>query len=345
VQEAITNVENWIKENNQAGIKMDSVFLSHLEKGIELKKSNWIPETIQNTYLKEFEIPQIVLFDLLTNKFPLVTACQQIAEKAFLKAASGKREICILDIGIGRGFQMMRLLDVLQNVDSIQKVTLIGVEISTDAFNFTLSQLNERKNKYKFELNHHLINSPVELIAYDIIKAEIPAHCECLMVNASLTLHHIQQKESRLNLFNIIKQLNPQLMILIEPDADTMNDDYAQRLLNAAKHFSALYNYVNTLDVMNEAEANHLKSFFANDFFDPIVLPDSHRFERLQTSTQWIDLMSSVGLKPMHLDPNVYSVYIPNIDCAIMEEGYFNLSYCGIPLISVIAIENEENNF
>ncbi len=340
MQEAITNVENWIKENNQAGIKIDAVFLSHLEKGIELKKSNWIPETIQNTYLKEFEIPQIVLFDLLTNKFPLVTTCQQIAEKAFLKAASGKREICILDIGIGRGFQMMRLLDTLQNIDSIEKVNLIGVEISTDAFNFTLSQLNERKNNYKFELNFHLINSPVELITYDIIKAQIPAHCDFLMVNASLTLHHIQHKESRLNLFSIIKQLNPQLMILIEPDADTMNEDYGQRLLNAAKHFSALYNYVNTLDGMNEAEANHLKSFFANDFFDPIVLPDSHRFERLQTSPQWIDLMSSVGLKPMHLDPNEYSVYIPNIDCAIMKEGYFNLSYSGTPLISVIAIEN-----
>ena len=56
MQQAFINLENWIKENNQAGIKMDSVFLSHLEKGIQLKKSNWIPETIQNTYLKEFEI-------------------------------------------------------------------------------------------------------------------------------------------------------------------------------------------------------------------------------------------------------------------------------------------------
>jgi len=340
VQQAIKNVENWIKENNQAGVKMDSVFLSHLEKGIQLKKSNWVPKSIQNTYLKEFEIPQILLFDLLTKKFPLVTSCQQIAEKAFLKQASGKREICILDIGIGRGFQMMRLLDALQNVDSILKVTLIGIEISTDALDFTSSKLNEQKNSYKFDLNYKLINSPVESITYDIINAEIPAHCDCLMVNASLTLHHIQQKESRINLFNIIKKLNPQMMILIEPDADTMNDDYAQRLLNAAKHFSALYNYVNTLDVMNQAEANNLKSFFANDFFDPIVLPDSHRFERLQTSTQWIDLLLSVGLKTLNLDPNEYSVYIPNIDCTIKKEGYFNLSYAGTPLISVIAIKN-----
>jgi hypothetical protein len=42
----------------------------------------------------------------------------------------------------------------------------------------------------------------------------------------------------------------------------------------------------------------------------------------------------------MHLDPNEYSVYIPNIDCAIKKEGYFNLSYCGTPLISVIALRN-----
>ena len=340
VQQAIINVENWIKENSQAGIKMDSVFLSHLEKGIQLKKSNWIPETIQNTYLKEFEIPQILLFDLLTNKFPLVTACQQIAEKAFIKQASGYNELCILDIGIGRGFQMMRLLDALQEVESIQKVTLIGVEISNDALNFTLSQLQERKNKFKFELQYHMMNSPVELITYEMIKAQIPADCKCLLVNASLTLHHIQQTNSRLNLFSIIKQLNPQLMILIEPDADTMNEDYGQRLLNAAQHFSALYNYVNTLDCMNKEEADHLKSFFANDFFDPIVLPDSHRFERLYTSPQWIDLLSSAGLTTMHFDPNNYNIHIPNIDCKIMNEGYFNFSYCGTPIISVIAVES-----
>lgn len=340
VQQAMIKLENWIKENNQAGIKMDSVFLSHLEKGIELKKSNWLPESIQNTYLKEFEIPQILLFDLLTNKFPLVTACQQIAEKAFLKQASSYSEICILDIGIGRGFQIMRLLEALQDVESIQKVTLIGVEISNDALNFTLSQLEERKNTFKFELQYHIFNTPVELITYDMINIQIPDNCDCLLVNASLTLHHIQQVNGRFNLFSIIKQLNPQLMILIEPDADTMNDDYEQRLLNAAEHFSALYTYVNTLDCMNKEEADHLKSFFANDFFDPIVLPDSHRFERLYTSSQWIDLLASAGLKIKNFDPNHYSIHIPNIDCKIMNEGYFNFSYCGIPLISVIAIEN-----
>ena len=340
MQQAITKIENWIKENIQAGIKMDSIFLSHLEKGIQLKKSNWIPEAIQNTYLKEFEIPQILLFDLLTNKFPLVTACQKIAEKAFIKQATGYSEICILDIGIGRGFQMMRLLEALQDVESIQKVTLIGVEISNDALNFTLTQLQERKNKFKFELHYHMVNSPVELITYEMIKAQVPDNCNCLLVNASLTLHHIQQISSRFNLFHLIKQLNPQLMILIEPDADTMNDDYAQRLFNAANHFSALYNYVNTLDCMNKEEAVHLKSFFANDFFDPIVLPDSHRFERLYTSPQWIDLLSSAGLKTMNFDSINYSIQIPNIDCKILNEGYFNFSYCGTPLISVIAIGN-----
>jgi hypothetical protein len=341
VQQAILKLENWIKENNEAGIKMDSIFLSHLEKGIQLKKSNWIPELIQNTYLKEFEIPQILLFDLLTKKFPLVTACQQIAEKVFLEKASGYSEICILDIGIGRGFQMMSLLEALQKVESIQKVTLIGVEISNDALNFTLSQLQERKNNFKFELQYHMMNSPVELITYDMIKAQISTHCDCLFVNASLTLHHIQQKNSRLNLFSILKNLNPQLMILIEPDADTMNDDYGQRLLNAAQHFSALYNYVNTLDCMNKEEADHLKSFFANDFFDPVVLPDSHRFERLQTSTQWIDLLSSVGLKPLHFEQKKYNIQIPNIDCKIMKQGYFNFSYFGTPLISVMALSAE----
>ena len=219
MQQAFINVENWIKENNQAGIKMDSVFLSHLEKGIQLKKSNWIPEKIQNTYLKEFEIPQILLFDLLTNKFPLVTACQQIAEKAFIKKASGYSELCILDIGIGRGFQMMRLLDALQEVESVQKVTLIGVEISNDALNFTLSKLQERKNNFKFELQYHMMNSPVELITYDMIEAQVPADCKCLVVNASLTLHHIQKIERKRclysNFIRTIRRISLRIFIII----------------------------------------------------------------------------------------------------------------------------------
>jgi hypothetical protein len=338
VQQAIIKLENWIAEKNKSGIKLDSVFLSHLEKGIQLKKSNWIPNAIQNTYLKEFEIPQIILFDLLTKKFPLVTACQQIAEKAFLEKAASYSEICILDIGIGRGFQMMGLLEALQQVTSIKKVTLIGVEISEDALNFTSSQLQQQKSNYKFDFQFHLINMPVESITYEMIKAHILVSCNSLFVNASLTLHHIQQLNSRLNLFNIIRKLNPQLMILIEPDADTMNEEYENRLLNAAEHFSALYNYVNTLDCMNTEEAYHLKSFFANDFIDPVVLPDTHRFERLQTSSQWIDLLASAGLKTWRFEPSEYKLHIPNIDCKIMEEGYFNLSYCGTPLISVMAL-------
>ena len=338
IQKANQTIENWIREQSEKGIKLDSIFLSHLNKGLELKNSGWIPEVIQNTYLKEFEVPQILLFDLLTKKFPLVQTCQHIAEMAFVREASKHKEVFIVDIGIGRGFQMIRLLDALQSIEQIEKVTLIGIEISKAALDFTQSQLEQHQFGYKFEFQYHLMNTPVELLSFEMLKENIPNSCECLLVNASLTIHHLQKAISRQSLLSNIKALNPNLMILIEPDADTMNDNYEKRLLNAAVHFSALYNYVNTLDCLSEEESNNLKSFFANDFFDPVVLPDSHRFERLQTSPQWIDLARNTGLKSISLEAVNYSNNIPNIDFEIKPEGYLNFSHKGIPLISVIAL-------
>lgn len=54
----------------------------HLESNLSLKAKGWRPDAIQNTYLKEFEVPQIVLSDILTNRFPLLQKAQYIAEKA-----------------------------------------------------------------------------------------------------------------------------------------------------------------------------------------------------------------------------------------------------------------------
>jgi len=205
IQQANQTIENWIREQSEKGIKLDSIFLSHLNKGLELKNSGWIPEVIQNTYLKEFEVPQILLFDLLTKKFPLVQTCQNIAETAFVREATKYKEVCIVDIGIGRGFQMIRLLDALQSNEQIEKVTLIGIEISKAALDFTQSQLEQQQSGYKFEFQYHLINTPVELLTFEMLKENIPDSCECLLVNASLTIHHLQEASSRHSLLANIK--------------------------------------------------------------------------------------------------------------------------------------------
>ena len=66
-ESAFVGIEQWRQEQLQKGRELDPLFLQHLESNLSLKSKGWRPDAIQNTYLKEFEVPQIVLFDILTN--------------------------------------------------------------------------------------------------------------------------------------------------------------------------------------------------------------------------------------------------------------------------------------
>ena len=154
----------------------------------------------------------------------------------------------------------------------------------------------------------------------------------------SLSSDHIQTNTKRIELFEIIRQVHPNLMILIEPYADTASENYAERLINASEHFSALYDYVNRLSFTQEEERS-LKTFFSNDFFDPVVLPDEFRFERLQMASQWLEHASKAGLKALSLHRYPAEFPISHIQNEQREEGHLVFSFQGTPLLSVIGMQ------
>ena len=336
-ESAFIEIEQWRQEQLQKGRELDSLFLQHLESNLSLKSKGWRPDAIQNTYLKEFEVPQIVLFDILTNRFPLLQKAQWIAERAYCDAAATAEEVCIIDIGIGRGFQVFRLLEKLSLNPGIKKIMLIGIEISAPALDFTRQQLEDKQSTYPFALDYHLLNMEVEKLTLSELLSFLPEKRECTLVNASLTLHHIQANAKRIELFEIIRQIQPDLMVLIEPHADTASENYIERLINAAEHFSVLYEYVNRLSFTQEEERS-LKTFFSNDFFDPVVLPDAFRFERLQTASQWMDHAEKAGLKPISLHRYGAEFPISHIQTEQREEGHLVFSFQDMPLLSVIGL-------
>lgn len=336
-ESAFIEIEKWRQDQLKKGRKLDPLFLQHLESNLSLKSKGWKPDAIQNTYLKEYEVPQIVLFDILTNRFPLLQKAQYIAEKAYCDAAADAEEVCIIDIGIGRGFQVFRLLEKLSLNHGIKKITLIGIEISAPALDFTRQQLQDKQSTYPFVLEYHLLNMEVEELTLSKLLSFLPEQRECTLVNASLTLHHIQTNAKRIELFEIIRHIHPDLMVLIEPHADTASENYTERLINAAEHFSVLYEYVSRLSFTQEEERS-LKTFFSNDFFDPVVLPDAFRFERMQTASQWIDHALENGLKPLSLHQYAAEFPISYIQTEKREEGHLVFSFKDTPLLSVIGM-------
>jgi hypothetical protein len=322
---------------NRKTLPLDPLFLEHLKKGLEERSKKLLPEKIVNTYLKDYEIPQIVLFDILANRFPLVTEAQALVHRTVSQVAKGCRHLVIVDLGIGRGVQLMRMLQHLHAHLSLSSITVIGVELIGEALAHTTQLMEEAKKQTPGELRFIPLHCALESLAGDEVTQYISPSCDFLFVNASLSLHHIQKQEERKALFHKVSSWKPDLFTIIEPNCSTFTDQFETRLYNAAEHFNALYNFTDTLELKPE-EKRTLKMFFSNDFFDPLALPEAHRFEKLERAEQWIDYGDQVGFRPFALDEWAKPIQIREIQITGKPHPFINFNYRGVDLLAMIAL-------
>lgn len=316
----------------------DPLIIEHTLKAIEYRNEGHSPELVRNTYLKDLAIPQIVLFDILANQFPIVLTAQALVNNLIYQHKKGNHSITLLDIGIGRGIQIIRLLKLLNQISDLEQVNIIGIELFEPALTHTTNQLQQLSEVLRFKINFLPINSSAETTDFKSINAWIKEQQAPLLVNASLCLHHIQKLDERIELFNNVKSLNPKLFTLIEPNANCFTDEFDLRLANTFMHFNALYSYINSLTLKDE-EKKGLKQFFSTELFDTIALPDQHRFERYEEGQAWVKIANDAGFKSYDLTECINEIHIPEIEIQTAPEKYIWFGYKGTPLLSVIAVE------
>lgn len=315
----------------------DADLLAHLEEALRFRYSGTAPEEIRNIYLKEYEIPQIVLFDILANRFPLVLNAQRAVLQILMDRSTDAEHITILDLGIGRGLQAIRILKALAERKNLKSVQLIGVEIMKDALDFTINQINELIPTLPFTLAFHPIHSSFEQLDWKQVQSAIQAPVDFFMINASLALHHIQHENNRRKIFEEACMLKPDLFTLIEPNADNYTNDFQQRLLNSYEHFSALYAFIRQLD-LTDAEKKGLKQFFSHEFYDNIALPDSHRFEKHQRGEKWLEYAAEGGFQPIDHVFEKMEFNIIGIGIDQTSKPYLNFSYPPSDILAIIAV-------
>lgn len=322
----------------KTNVQTDALVVEHIRKAIQYRNEGNSPELIRNTYLKDLAIPQIVLFDILANQFPIVFAAQSLVNHELHQMAKSCPAITLVDIGIGRGIQMVRLLTLLNQIQELEMVNVIGIELFEPALKHTESQLHQLNDELRIKINFFPINSAAEKTDFKALKLFIDEQGAPLLVNASLCLHHIQKKEERVQLFNNLKSLQPKLLTLIEPDADCYTHEFDVRLENSFHHFNALYSYINTL-ALKEEEKKGLKQFFSTELFDAIALPDEHRFEKYEEGEAWVNTGLLTGFSLHDFSTFSLGIKIPSIEIQTTPDKYIRFGYQGIPLLSVIALK------
>lgn len=304
---------------------LNSLFIKALNNKLNHESIN------EHIYLKNFEIPQIKLFDILIEKFPFVKNSQTIINNAMVDIIKQHEEVCIMDIGCGLGTQMINVLESVKYFHHLKKIQIIGIEPYEDALLLAQNNIEAFNETTNFEIEFVAIKNFAESIDYK----SLPITSNALIVNASLALHHIQSQELRMKTIQKIKQLNPLAFILTEPNVNHFESGFYQRYLNCYNHFHALFQVIDQLDI-DQNDKNALKQFFGREIEDIIGKSEENRYERHEQATQWTSRLTSAGFK---LNTEFVNTPIPvqyGVKTEFHSSGYLGFTFDKETVLAVI---------
>jgi hypothetical protein len=284
-EKSVTNLEN-----------PTSLFTYTLTKAI---RKHFVQDTAQeHIYLQRFEIPQIRLFELLIQQFPLANLSQHCTNTLLIDALSQHTHPVLMDIGIGTGFQVMNIIEGLsKRTDSqIQHLTIVGIEPFADAVDTAQQNINRVAKNADFEVSLVTHVAFIEALSLDELRQMLPKQYNGLYVNASFALHHIQQHSQRKRVFENLKAIKINALALSEPNSNHYEPNYAQRFQNCVNHYGALFRIIDTLSI-TDTEKAALKLFFSREIDDVLGHSEEVRVEKHYATNQWEELLEETGFQ------------------------------------------------
>ena len=289
----------------------------------------------EHIYLQQFEIPQIELFDVLLNKFPFVITGHAQVNHKISEILSTTEKAVLIDVGAGRGLQILKLLKLLSGNSVLKELTIIGIEPFDDALAFASQVINEASAGLNFKVNFIPVASMIEDLDETELKKIIPTD-ERIIVNAAFVIHHLQTEQERKTFFGLMHKIGANDILLTEPQSDHLEADWKTRAHNAYIHYGALYRLIDKLDI-GAKEKKGLKMFFGREIDDVVGNPDDQRFERHEPGEKWITYLSENGFSSAGRDFRLApELIMPPLELQYHDEGFWCLGYKGADILSLI---------
>lgn len=285
-------------------------------------------------YLRQYEIPQIVLFDLLIHQLPFVSLAHSTVNLQAANDSKGARHVIWMDIGAGRGIQIKNLIQELQlTCPDLKLLTIIAIEPFREALDTTCQTLRDLKLSVPFEISVYSFCAFAENIDKDQLDAVIPRSADLFLVNSALTLHHIPEKQQREDTFRLLKTLGSDFIYLIEPDSDHYHEDWLIRTKHAYRHFKAVFNTIDQLP-LSPRDKNGLKLFFGREIEDIAGKTNTLRFEKHEPAHRWKHYLEQAGYTAVPF--NHYPMCPSPVSWLPLENGITGIGYKHTSVLAVI---------
>lgn len=252
----------------------------------------------EHIYLQRFEIPQIRLFELLIQQFPLANLSQHCTNTLLIDALAQNTHPVLMDIGIGTGFQVANIIEGISKKveNTVQHLTIIGIEPFADAMTTAQENIKRVSKNATFTVDLVTKVAFIEQFSLDDLQELLPVNHDGVYVNASFALHHIQQKLQRKTVFEMLKALKVKAFVLSEPNSDHYDPVYPKRFQNCVHHYGILFQIIDTLPITTTEKAA-LKLFFSREIDDVLGYPEAIRVEKHYSTEQWIKLFAETGFQ------------------------------------------------
>jgi hypothetical protein len=334
---------------DEVGVDAPSdVLLSHIVAEALLRRVDRNLLAGKNIYLQRFEVAQIDLFDLLRKAIPPIPEGYAIANQHLAHALRGLESAGLLDIGIGKGAQVVALLaalaaDVAAGRSALRRLRVVALDPSAGPLAEAQSVIEAAAASLPFAVEVVQMRGLIERYDAATLQAAL-GEVDGVAINSAYALHHTTHKPNdqnlRTELLRRLASLRPRVLTLVEPNANHDTELLTKRVHSCWQHFGAVFELVDRSEATPLEKFAIKEKFFGREVRDILGTSDSFRCERHEPYESWLLRLTKAGLRPY---PKIdLEIGLPDYCWAIERDGLVRLGYREEALIAVFAYRSPE---
>ncbi|XP_047964673.1 GRAS family protein RAD1-like [Salvia hispanica] len=244
-------------------------------------------------------------FALLHKTTPYIAFGFAAANAAICQAANGKQSLHIVDLGMQHNLQWPSLLKSLSIQPSPPKIVRItGVITDLDAAE-ELQHSVKTLCAYGIDLEYNFVREEVSPLTLTREKLGLKEEEAVLVVNSIMQLHkHV--KESRGSLKTIlqsIKKLGPDLVTVVEQDANHNGPFFLGRFLECLHYYAAVFDSLEWRMGRGSGERMKIERWhMGEEICNVVACEGEERVERHERAEQWRRQMGRAGFEVVGLE-------------------------------------------
>jgi len=317
--------------------------LSHIVAESLLRRIDCTLLSGRNLYLQPEQRSQIDLFDLLRRAIPAVPQGYAVANQYQLHSLRAARTPALLEIGIGKGAQVLALLEALaRKPGAVERLRILALDPNVSVLEESTAAIRALAPRLPFAVEVLPLAKLVETCDDDDFARFSGLGEGALTINAAFTLHHTVRRdsESRTRLLSRLRSLRPKVFTLVEPNSDHDTEHLTRRMHHCWQHFAAIFDLVDHSDASPDEKFAIKEGFFGREVRDILGTCDALRSERHEPLESWLLRLKKAGFVP-HEKIDI-DFELPDYCEAINSRGLVRLSYRGVPIVAVFAYAGSE---